>query len=314
MRQNIFPVLLASLLLLGTGCASSGQTVAVPPSKPANLSVVATGSTTQETAKPSYCVSPRSPGIPVGDVLAIAKKERASSFAAIDAAGASVLSLDGGKTYGVWWAPSGFDPKTGTVFVSLHGHGEFAAKGFEVWLPEMKEQNMAFLGIQWWLGRSLESSGYYEPQNIAALVDEGLTQESVTSSNVILEGFSMGSARSYGITMWDRLCGPSRVAVTISNAGAWDDSYPMYADMLDGTYGTQPLAGKPFVLFCGEKEIGALAKGSCAQMETTRTRIESLGANVIELITDPNGDHGSMNQNPENAERAIAAAKTALAN
>ena len=310
MRSNAIPLLLASILLVGTGCAATTQTIETPSTTSAPT--VETATSVPSSAKPAFCVSPRSPGIPVGDVLAIAKKERASSFAAIDAAGASVISLDGGRTYGVWWAPSGFDPKTGTVFVSLHGHGEFAAKGFEVWLPEMKKQNMAFLGIQWWFGRSLESNGYYEPQNIDALINEGLTLESVTTPNVILEGFSMGSARSYGVTMWDHLCGPSRFAVTISNAGPWEDGYPINAAMLAGTYGKKPLDGNPFVLFCGEKDLSE--RPTCDMMRTSEPALESLGANILGLVTDPNGDHGSMNINPANAEKVIALAKTALKN
>ncbi len=293
-----------ALLLVGAGCSPASTTT-----EP--VAIIPTTTTDTET-KPSHCVAASSPNIPIGDVLALAKEKRASSFDAIASDGASVISLDEGRTYGVWWTPDGFDPSTDMVIVSLHGHGEYAAKGFEVWYPTIKKNDVAYLGIQWWFGRSLEDDGYYDTRKIAALVDEALRTTGVTSPNVVLHGFSMGSARSYGVTALETLCGDARIALTISESGEWKDGYPLYADMLSGIYGEQPLSGNPFILFCGGAESGPMARGTCDGMSRTRSRIEQLGGVVTDLLTDPNGGHGSLTMNPANADAAIAAARRNL--
>lgn len=293
--KPISALTLCALLFVGAGCANATDTT-----------------TATNESMPAFCAAPAPTRVPVGDVLAIAKEERASAFEAIDADGAEVVSLDDGHTYGVWWAPEGFDPATGTVIVSLHGHGEFAAKGFEVWYPTLVKNDVAYFGIQWWFGRSLEDNGYYETDKIATLVDEALVSKNITTPNVILHGFSMGSARSYGVTAWETLCGDARVALTISESGEWEDGYPMYADMRSGTYGERPLDEQPFILFCGGAESGPMARGTCEGMRRTQTRIEQLGGTVVDFLSDPTGGHGSLTQNPSNADAAIAAARAFL--
>lgn len=312
--KHLSSLALCALLLLGAGC-SSAPTAAVPPTTTAVNAPSANataGSNAAAQTKPTFCTPTKTPNVPVGDVLALAKEKRASAFDTIDSAGASILTLDGGRTYGVWWAPEGFDPATGTVLVSLHGHGEFAAKGFEVWYPTVKKNNVAYLGIQWWFGRSLEDNGYYETDRIATIVDEAIRTTHLTTPNIIFHGFSMGSARSYGVTAWESLCGDARITVTISESGEWEDGYPMYADMLEGTYGEKPFAGNDFILFCGGAESGPMARGTCDGMNATKARIEQLGGTVTDFLTDPNGGHGSLTTNPTNADAAITAAKKDL--
>ncbi len=319
LRRSLLAFVL--LALVGAGCTSSPvspNTAGVtPPSNVATNTVVPSTlvptNTAPTTPTSSACATPVSPkNLKTGDVLALAKAQRASSFSVIDQANASVISLDGGKSYAVWWAPQGFDPKTGLVLVDLHGHGEFAAKAFEVWYPELKKRNnMAILAVEWWFGRSLESNGYYEPEMIAKVMEEGLTAEGVTSPNIILQGFSMGSARSYGVTAWEHVCGADRIAAVISNSGEWQDSYPINQDMMNGVYGEKPLASIPWVLFCGEQD--SEREGICDSMRTlTQPRLESLGANVLQLVTDLTGNHGSFNTNASNAEKVLDMVVAAL--
>ncbi len=257
-----------------------------------------------------------SPNIPVGDVVGLAEQEEPASYDFVEEKKAEIVSVDDGKSFAVWWQPEDFDVSTDTVFVSLHGHGAWATRDFEVWYPQMEERGYAYLGLQWWFGRSLENEGYYEPENIYTLVRSVLESKGVEPGNVIFQGFSMGSARSYGISMYDKQCNTEPYfAANIANSGPWEDDYPLYEKILNGDFGEVPLSETHWILFCGEEDYND--KGNhqgyvCEGMNHTQTRLEELGATIDLFLKDPKGDHGSLTINSENSSKALDVAETLL--
>ena len=184
-----FKALLASFILV-TACSN-------------NTTLETQTDTIQEaTIQNAYCTETLTPGpnLPAGDVLNLAQTDEedggAEAYAFAETHGAEIIPVDSGMSYAVWWQPEGFDVTTDTVVVSLGGHGGWAVKDFEVWYPQLTERNVAYLGLQWWFGRSLEKEGYYESDRIYSLFAEQLEAKGVTPGNVIFEGYSMGSARS----------------------------------------------------------------------------------------------------------------------
>lgn len=230
--------------------------------------------------------------------LTLAKVDNPDAYSFATEHNGEIISLDKGNTYGVWWQPENFDPATSTIVVSLHGHGDWAIQDFKVWYPELAQRSYAYFGLQWWLGRSLESEGYYDIPEMYELIIDGLREKGITSGNIVFEGFSMGGARSYGVAVLDRASANPLFDVSIANSGPWEDNYPMYADVMAGKYGAQPFAGTTWMLFCGEKDENDEAKGTyahvCDGMDHTQDILAQYGGTVAYFLKDPDGDHGAL--------------------
>ena len=63
--------------------------------------------------------------------------------------GATIVPTSDGRSFIVWWQPDNFNPATDTVLVSLHGHGGWATKDFQVWHSHLKNRGYAFMAVQW---------------------------------------------------------------------------------------------------------------------------------------------------------------------
>lgn len=303
MKKGMFWI---GLLALITGCSNGTE----------SLTETSTTIETSAIAEPpplknKLCdITHESPNLPAGDILDLAEKEYGDLFEWADSIGAEVLPLDENRSYALWWTPENFDPETDPVIVSLHGHGEWAIKDFDVWQPAAEERNYALLTVQWWFGRSLEPEGYYEPDQISALIEEALSDQNIPQDHVIFQGFSMASARSYTVTLYDQWCGSNYFGVSIANAGPWEDNYTLHEALLEGTFGTQPFEGTRWILFCGENDINEFAQEGmftdvCEGMAHTQDTLEAWGGTVDLFIQDPTGDHGSFTVNPANQKEGL---------
>ncbi len=271
--------------------------------------------TTAETENP-LCSEPLSvnPDIPEGDVLSLAQTQTdsAEAYNFTEESGAEIIPVDNNNSYAVWWEPTDFDPTQDTVVVSLHGHASWAVRDFEAWYPELTQRNVAYLGLQWWFGRSLEDEGYYEPDQVYALIAEQLAAKGIPSGHVIFEGFSMGSARSYGVTLYDHLCGENYFAVSIANSGPWEDEYALYKKVLTKAYGSRPFEGTHWILFCGEQDPKEKPGTVCDSMAMTQDRLENMGGTIDLFIKDSTGGHGSFMLNLDNVNEAIEKATASI--
>ncbi len=277
--------------------------------------------TTTENDENALCSKEATPDphLPAGDVLELAQtdEESAEAYKFVGNNDAEIIPVNNDQSYAVWWQPKDFDAAKDTVVVSLHGHGSWATKDFEVWYPQLTQRHMAYLGLQWWFGRSLEDEGYYEPDQVYALISEQLAAKGIPSGHVIFQGFSMGSARSYGVTLFDHLCGENYFGVSIANSGQWEDDYELYANTMAGAYGEKPFEGTEWILYCGEKDYNSYATGSrekdtCQGMSNTKDRLESLGGLVDLFIQDPTGSHGSFMLDADNVNQAMDEAEMIL--
>lgn len=312
---------LAVVVYFGSGCtlqeieantnllASTRDTIIENANVVANINVASNTETENEALLCRRAtVSPR---IPAGDVLALTKKDSATSYRFTEGHGAEIIPVNDNTSYVVWWQPDGFDPSTDTVLVSLGGHGGFAVKDFEVWYPQVSEREYAYLGVQWWFGRSLENFGYYDDQQIYKIIKEQLQVQGIPPGHVIFQGFSMGSARSYAVAMYDHECGEQWFGVNIANAGVWEDDYPLYTDVVKGVYGDTLLEDTHWILFCaGQDEEHPDA---CSKKQHTEERIQQFGGIIDLSFEDPDGEHGSFMKDSENSDRALDIAEEILA-
>lgn len=223
---------------------------------------------------------------------------------------AEITPTRDGRSFTLWWQKPDFDPAHDTVFVSMHGHQGWAMKDFQVWHPKLQDRRYAFLGIQWWYGRSAESIGYAKPREIYGWIRDELEKRGIPKKHVIFTGFSMGSANSYAVTFLDRMQAEPYFAITISNAGYLEADYPPNRGFLDKRGGPTPFAGAHWILYCAEKD--EQRPQTCENMVHTKETLEELGATVEKFIRDPSSGHGgfmkTQNHGPalDLADRIIA--------
>lgn len=257
-------------------------------------------------------VSPFISGRTIADsTLNLAKADPKSSYNAVAKNNGTIINLDEERNYGVWWQPDDFDPATDTVLVSLGGHGGWATRDFSIWYPHISERGYGFFTLQYWLGKSLEKDGYYEPEEMYAMIRQVLVEKGIPEGHVIFQGYSLASARSYGITALDSV-GGKYFAVTISNSGVWEDNYPINADILSGKFGPQPFTGIDWILYCAVNDEEHLDWNGCEKMDQTQTKIEKYGGKVDLYIKDEVGTHGSFMVNSENVRKALDVADSIL--
>lgn len=299
--KKISIFILLPIILLGATCYSP------QPTKPtANQNTNSVSANLNTSSANPACQSPTPVQIPAGNVLSLSKTAEPQSYAFATQHGAEIIPVDQNKSFSVWWQPADFNPASDIVVVSLGGHAGWATKDFQVWYPEVSQHQYAYLGIQWWFGRSLEDHGYYDPAHIYAAIQEVLTSKGIPAGHVIFQGFSMGSARSYGVSMYDNLCGQHWFGANIANAGFWESDYPLYADVLSGKFGTEVFKNTHWILFCAgnDKDV----KTSCQSMQNTTQVITQYGGTVDLSFEDPTGDHGSFMINSANVEKALETA------
>lgn len=304
-----------ALVTLGFGCSgdatSPARTTPAPRTSASNGPAAVSGSSSVPSSGSASSVDGvfSSGRKLTDDTLSLAKTNKDSAYSKVESRGGEFVSLDGGNNYGVWWQPEGFNPKTDVVLVSLGGHAGWATKDFDVWYPHISSRGYGFFTLQWWMGRSLENEGYYEPEEMYAMIAQVLAQKGITPGNVIFQGYSMGSARSYGITALD-LAGSHYFGLTIANSGVWEDDYPINAEILSGKFGTKPFTGTHWILYCAVNDEEHKDWNKCEAMNETQTKLESLGGSVELYIKDSVGSHGSFMVNAANATQALDVADT----
>ncbi len=239
--------------------------------------------------------------VSAGEVLSLAKTDKASNYDLALSKGAEIIPIDDGKSFFVWYAPSDFDPKTDTVLVALHGHESWATRGFLNWLPTITKRHYAFLAIQYWFGENNEISDYYDPETIYAFIDEALALQGVTPGHSILNGFSRGATYTFSIAALDKWEGPGYFGVNIADSGAYQANFKPNDIIND--YGDSAFENSHWILFCGEKDTDKPT--TCDDMRTTNTWLTSLGGVVDLFLADPQGKHGSMMLNTNNLDQVM---------
>ena len=237
-----------------------------------------------------------------GSTLEMASRMDAESMSRLQAVGASVEETPDEKSFVVWHAPEGFDPKTGITLVTLHGHQSWAGKSVMVWADEVRARGWAHLAVQWWYGRSAETHGYARPADVYPWIVDALRRHGVEPGRVIFQGFSMGSAISYAVTFLDRQAPAPYFAVTIANSGSMAEDYLPNRPFLSGEAGAQPFAHTHWILYCSEHDQEQ--RQACERMAWGAEQLERLGGAVDLFIRDPQGPHGGF-MSPANLDRSL---------
>jgi hypothetical protein len=217
-----------------------------------------------------------------------------------------VTTSDGGH-YILYGQPAGQNNKqTKKIIFSLPGHGSTAEEDYAAWKEQLfANGTYALASINWWDGEGEMLSDYYTPQEVQREIQYFLTNQKYQDTDVvILEGFSRGSANTYPVVAYDVASQKGVIDGVISASGKYQSDFAMTPELLSQNNG-KPFANISRILVCGEKDPSPTRDG-CEGMRETQTFLEGKGANVLALLTDPNGGHGSFHKSPlKLAEKAL---------
>jgi hypothetical protein len=115
-----------------------------------------------------------------------------------------IRATSDGKSYVLIWKGSA-SPKR--WIASLHGAGRpargFATDDLVVWHPHIKDRSVGLVCLQWWLGAGDGLRDFYTPDQIYRELDRLLESLGAKNGDVMLHGFSRGSANSYTVAALD---------------------------------------------------------------------------------------------------------------
>lgn len=207
-----------------------------------------------------------------------------------------------GKSYLLVWHPHETPPKK--WLVSLPGTHGYATRDFEVWAPALKDRDIGFISIQWWLGQGDRTEDYYRPNEIYRELDQALNRLDVAPDTALLQGFSRGSANIYAVAALDRNRGHKYFSTVVANSGGVAIDYPPTREIVDGLYGTSPFTGTQWITSCGARDENPDRDG-CPAMQRTAKWLEQMGGKVVLQIEDAQAGHGALNTNLDNARQVL---------
>lgn len=199
--------------------------------------------------------------------------------------GAQIKATPDGSSFYLQWFPTGANPSTAPLIVTLPGSHCNAFMEYKSWHPQAQLHGCGILALQWYRYRPTPPLDYFPDDTIYSYLDSALTRINYPAGKALLHGFSRGSARSYAIVFEDMQSGNNYFCTTISNSGDADVNYPLYDSITQ--FGQNVFAGKHWNLFCGGKDTTV----GCAKMASTQTWLQSQGATVDIFIQDLNLDH-----------------------
>lgn len=203
--------------------------------------------------------------------------------------GAQILATPDGNSFYIKWFPTGSTPSATPVIVTLHGSEGYAFYEFYTWHSQAQLHGCGIIALQWYRG-STANPLYFDDTTIYSYLDSALTSISYPSGKAFLHGFSRGSARSYAIVFDDIQSGNNYFCTVISNSGSASPTYPLYAQINSGVYGSNVFLGKHWNLFCGGQDPDSTTSG-CIGMTNTKSWLEGQGAIIDIFIQDPDLGH-----------------------
>lgn len=90
----------------------------------------------------------------------------------------------------------------------------------------------------------------------------------------------------------------------VANSGGVALDYPPTRDLVEGRYGTRPLAGTRWITVCGERDPHPDRDG-CPGMRRTAGWLREQGAQIVAAIEDAEGGHGVLHRNPRHVARVL---------
>lgn len=212
--------------------------------------------------------------------------------------GAQVIATPDGNSFYLKWFPTGSTPAATPLIVTLHGSGSYVFNGFDAWDSLAQVHGCGVVALQWYRGTSTSPpNDYFNETQLYSYIDSALTKIGYPSGKALLHGFSRGSARSYAVVFKDSHGGKNYFCTTMSNAGGADSTYPLYAQIDSGNFGSNVFMGKHWALFCGGQDPDPSLSG-CPAMSYTQSWLQAQGATVDLFIQDPSLGHGGFHLTP----------------
>lgn len=200
------------------------------------------------------------------------------------------------------WRPPGAAPRH--WIASLHGSRGFATDDLALWHGALGNRPVGLLCLQWWVGNDDSPRAYLPPLAIYRELDLNLARVGAQPGQVMLHGFSRGSANAYAVAALDAGRGRRYFAWSVASSGAVAEDYPPTRAILEGRYGPQPLRGTRWITVAGARDPDPERDGIPA-MRRTAEWLRGQGAARVESIEDPSGGHGALMTNPANAARVL---------
>lgn len=215
--------------------------------------------------------------------------------------GARVIPTPDGESFAVSWEPSN-PAENKPVMIALHGSTSFAFDEFYLWYPSLEKHGVAIIALQWWFGETGTGRDYYLVNELYPIMETFLRERGQKPGTAILQGFSRGSANSYGVTYFDRDTGNNYFGMTFALSGSAELDFPLYADIESGELGEKVFAGTHWALFCGGKDPNP-EKTGCPGMERTADWLKKHGGSIDLMFEDPDLAHGGFNWNSEGTDK-----------
>lgn len=211
-----------------------------------------------------------------------------------------IISINGGKSFAAVYSPSDHPSRW---IVSLHGHDGFATDDIAVWSRHLEGRDVGLVALQWWRGKGERMQDYLTPPEIYRAIDELLPELGASPGDVLLHGFSRGSAVIYAVAALDA-AHKRYFSTIIASSGAVQLDYPPSGEIEKGRFGEKPFGGQNWITSCGERDQNPERDG-CPAMRRTAEWIKGKGGNVALQIEDPDGGHGALVTNSANAKRVL---------
>jgi hypothetical protein len=215
-----------------------------------------------------------------------------------------IRSADGSLTHAAW-KPSG---KVGRWIVSLRGTRGSAKKDLEIWQASLggrpegqREGAVGILAIPWWRG---QGDADLPPFDIYREIDFAASKLGIKPGNALLHGFSRDSTNLYAVAALDTGRGRKLFSLYVASSGGVALDYPPNRAILEGRFGTRPLAATRWISACGGRDPNPDRDG-CPGMRRTGQWLKEQGETLLDAIEDPQSGHGALQLNSRNAERLL---------
>jgi hypothetical protein len=217
--------------------------------------------------------------------------------------GATIRPTGDGRSFTLSWFPAGADSDTVPVIATLHGSASWAFDEFFLWQEQAEAYGYGIVALQWWFGEGDGIDQYYTPE--AMHRELRLALRGQAKGEVLLHGFSRGSANLYAVAALDRQS-DRRYAMFLANSGGATPDFPPNASISAGASGWNVFSGTYWTMFCGGQDPNPDRDG-CPAMRRTSGWIENFGGVTSLLIGDPEAGHGGFHQTPSHIRAALDA-------
>ncbi|MFH1995605.1 MAG: hypothetical protein ABIJ27_01255 [Candidatus Omnitrophota bacterium] len=231
--------------------------------------------------------------------------------------GARIVNLEKYGAFFVYWIPDGFGKlRDKRVVAALHGENGNAFRQLVDLCGVAGEEKFAVVSIQWgWPVEEFKNlpmkmidawekqREYLKPDNIYEIMSVAIeymrSRFGVDRSLCAWLGTGRAAGQSATYAFYDTYSKNAYFKLFIAVSGGVDETLSSIVALKGGQYGSAPIGGTNFYLWCGEKDANRREL-----MTASEKLIEKLGGTVQLFRIAPEGGDG-FNRNREHQEEAV---------